>query len=261
MVSTQFLLMSIGLKYLIDFMDSGMYPHVTRLLPSASTRRILNLEDVLDSTDSAVLQVGQTLLNTFQSTRHNLLRLRLEPTLLKTPSQVPAVHIPKVLERLVHIANISGGQVHALRETWVLLAGQHKSHSALRIEHLGKVLDGALLGDGVESVQQLLAVERFFEAFHDGFVAVAVVDDRVAFAAVDEFLDVRLGAAGDGDDGVDVGFHGELQGVGADGGGGAVDYKGRLGAFCCWEPGLGEAEAGVEAQCCGQSGEGNGGAL
>jgi hypothetical protein len=72
---------------------------------------------------------------------------------------------------------------------------------------------------------------------------------------------VRLGAAGDGDDGVDVGFHGELQGVGTDGGGGAVDYQGCLGAFCCWKPGLGKAEAGIEAQGCGKSGEGNGGTL
>jgi hypothetical protein len=73
-------------------------------------------------------------------------------------------------------------------------------------------------------VQKLCAVEGSLEAFNDGFVAVAVVDDRVAFAAVDELLDVRLRAARDGDDGVDVGFDGELKGVGADGGGGAVDY-------------------------------------
>ena len=198
--------------------------HVLPLLPRASTGRILNLEDILDSTDSTILQVGQPLLNTLQSTRHNLLRLRLEPTLLKTPRQVPAVHISKVLQRLVHIPNISSSQVHALRETLVLLARQHKSHSALRIQHLGEVLNRALFGDGVEGVQKLCAVEGFFEAFDDGFVAVAVVDDRVAFAAVDELLDVRLRAARDGDDGVDVGFDGELEGVGADGGGGAVDY-------------------------------------
>jgi len=36
---------------------------------------------------------------------------------------------------------------------------------------------------------------------------------------------VARGAACDGDDGVDVGEAGELDGVGADGGGGAVDYE------------------------------------
>lgn len=63
-------------------------------------------------------------------------------------------------------------------------------------------------------MQQFLAVERFGEALDDGGVAFTVVDDGVAFAAVDELLDVVFGAAGDGDDGVDVGFDGELQGVG-----------------------------------------------
>jgi hypothetical protein len=64
-------------------------------------------------------------------------------------------------------------------------------------------------------MQQFLALESFLEAFDDGFVAFAVVDDGVAFAAVDELLNVVAGAAGDGDDGVDVGLDGELKGVGA----------------------------------------------
>ena len=64
-------------------------------------------------------------------------------------------------------------------------------------------------------MQQFLPAQRFSQAFDDGGVAFAVVDDGVAFAAVDEFLDVGLGAASDGEDGVDVGFDGELQGVGA----------------------------------------------
>jgi hypothetical protein len=96
-------------------------------------------------------------------------------------------------------------------------------------------------------VQQFLAVESFLEAFDNGFVAGAVIDDRVAFAAVDELLDVGLGATSDGDERVDVGFDGELEDVGADGGGGAVDYKRGLGGGGGGEPGGGEAEARVEA--------------
>jgi hypothetical protein len=64
-------------------------------------------------------------------------------------------------------------------------------------------------------MQQFLPVESLLEPFDDGFVALAVVDNGVAFAAVDELLDVVSGAAGDGDDGVNVGFDGELKGVGA----------------------------------------------
>ena len=198
-------------------LSSSIRPHciVANLL--TRTRRVFDLEDVLDGAHGAVLEVRQTLLNALQSTRHDLLRLRLEPTLLKTPGQGPAVHVAKVLHRVVHISDISGSQVHALRETGVLLAGQHKRNSAVGIEYLGDVLDGALFGDGVEGVQQFCTVEGFFEALDDGFVAASVVDDRVALAAVDELLDVRLGAAGDGDDGVDVGFHGELESVRSNG--------------------------------------------
>ena len=64
-------------------------------------------------------------------------------------------------------------------------------------------------------MQQFLPLEGFSEAFDDGGVAFAVVDDGVAFAAVEELLDVVFGAAGDGDDRVNVRFDGELQGVGA----------------------------------------------
>jgi hypothetical protein len=62
-------------------------------------------------------------------------------------------------------------------------------------------------------VEQLLAVESFLQALYDGFIALAVVDDCVALAAVDELLDVILGTASDCDDWVDVGLDGELESV------------------------------------------------
>lgn len=86
-----------------------------------------------------------------------------------------------------------------------------------------------------------------------------VVDDAVAFAAVDDALDVRLGVAGDADEGVDVGALGELDRVVADGGAGAVDDEGR--GLRGGEPRLGEAEFGVEAAGGCEGGEGKGGAL
>lgn len=70
---------------------------------------------------------------------------------------------------------------------------------------------------------------------------------------------MRLRAAGDTDERVDVAFERELEGVVADGGAGAVDDEG--GGFGGWGPGLGEAEFGVEAAGGCEGCEGNGGAL
>lgn len=161
----------------------------------------------------------------------------------------------------MNIANRGRRKLHALLKARILLTRQHKRHRTLRINHLRQVLDRPLLRDRVERVQQLLALQRVFEALHDGFVAGAVVDDRVALAAVDELLDVRLRAARNGDQRVDVGFQRELESVVADGGGGAVDHQGSLGGLGGGEPGFGQAEARVKADCGGQGGEGDGGAL
>ena len=65
------------------------------------------------------------------------------------------------------------------------------------------------------------------------------------------------GAACDGDDGVDVGEASELDGVGTDGGGGAVDYEWE--GFGCCLPGKREAEALVKAHGSCHACEGNGG--
>ena len=53
-------------------------------------------------------------------------------------------------------------------------------------------------------------MKRLFQVFNNGRVVSAVVDDGVAFGAIEEFLNMCLGAAGDADEGVDVGAEGEL---------------------------------------------------
>lgn len=65
--------------------------------------------------------------------------------------------------------------------------------------------------------------------------------------------------AGDADEGMDVGALGELEDVVADGGAGAVDDEGDW--FCGRQPGLREAEFGVEAAGGCEGGEGERGAL
>lgn len=59
---------------------------------------------------------------------------------------------------------------------------------------------------------------------------------------------MRGAVAGDAEEGVDVGSHGELDGVGAYGGGGAVDDEGEgIAVFPGGEEGGGELETGEEA--------------
>lgn len=190
---------------------------IRRLLPTPSPRRIPNPKNILNSTDSPILQIRQPLRNALQSAGHNLLRLRLEPALLKAPRQESTVNIPEILHGVVDVPDVGASQVHALGEAFVLFARQDESDGAVvRVEDLRDVLDGALFGDGVEGVQEFCLVvgcEGGLDPFDDGLVAAAVVDDGVAFGAVEELFDVRLGAARDGDDGVDVGFRGQLQGV------------------------------------------------
>lgn len=47
-------------------------------------------------------------------------------------------------------------------------------------------------------------MQSFFDTLHDGVGPGAVVDDDVAFGAVDELLDVCGAAAGNGDNRVNV---------------------------------------------------------
>ena len=70
-----------------------------------------------------------------------------------------------------------------------------------------------MFADCVPGVADFLAFEGVFKALNNRLVAVAVVDDRVTFAAVYERLNEIYAFSGDGDDGVDVRGLGELDGV------------------------------------------------
>lgn len=95
-------------------------------------------------------------------------------------------------------------------------------------------------------MQQLAALQSFLDV--GGEVAVAVVDDGVALAPVDERLDEGLRFAGNADERMNVAAAGQLDGERADAGGGAVDDEGNgLGGVWDGEPGCREAEVQVEA--------------
>src|SRR5947207_15595630 len=98
---------------------------------------------------------------------------------------------------------------------------------------------GAPAGDGVEGGAGLERAEGVADLLRHALDAVAVVDKGVAAGLVEEREQVAVRCAPDGDDGVDVGEAGELDGEKAEGRGGAVDDQRFGGAGGGWGGGPG----------------------
>src|SRR5690242_19344894 len=139
--------------------------------------------------------------------------MRLEETLCKTPRKIPEHEVRIVLVVLMTCTDICRRQLDALRYTLILLAWQDSRQMARRLENLDNVRVAAVLRRGIKCVPQLLALECVFDTLDYGLVAVAVVDNRIALAAVDEAFNKLLATPSDCDDRVDVCQHSELDGI------------------------------------------------
>lgn len=106
-------------------------------------------------------------------------------------------------------------------------------------DYLCEDMRAGLVDDGVECVLDVQV--QGLDSGNGGVRPVAVVDNSVAFAEVQEGLDVGGAAAGNGDDRVDVAGAEELDREGAHGCAAAVDDEGGRGGGCAgWGPRGGE---------------------
>lgn len=180
-----------------------------------------------------------------------------EPTLLQAPAEEakhdkPEISIAPLLRAhaRMHGSDISSGPPDRLGDGAEILPRQNQCDlSRLLIQNFADIGEAAVLADSVESVLDFAAgcLDYGLELLDELRLALAVVDDDVALLAGDERFDKGNAAAGDADQGVDIGELGELNGVGADGRSGAVDDE-RCGC-CCGVPGEGEAlEALIQAE-------------
>lgn len=85
--------------------------------------------------------------------------------------------------------------------------------SRVMVKNLTNSLVRTILGNSIKCVLELGPVQTGSHLFSHGFVALAVVNNRVALASVNQPLHMLLGATGDADEGVNVGTFGELNGV------------------------------------------------
>lgn len=214
---------------------------------------VLNSEHILYSIGLSSLQILQSRLNASQTARHNLLPLTLEPTLLQALCEVAHVYEAQIIILRMHGSH--HGPLHSDTLGLVLLAlcWQHRGEDGTGTQGLGQVDIAALFADGVVGIQQLRALGCLLDALDHGIVARAVVNHGIAFALVQERLYVVLGVTRHANEWVDAGAGGELDGVDAYGGCGAVDdQRGGFGGGAA--PGLGEGEVAEETHCGGKGG-------
>ena len=203
------------------------------------TVRLADAEHVLDGVGPARLQPLEARLDGVEPPGQHLVRLRLEPALQKPARKVAEVHVAKVAIALVHTADVGDGLLHMCRHVIVRLPRQYERDLAAVGENLADVDVAAVLRHGVVRVQELPPPERLPDPRHHGLVAVAVVDDGVALAAVlwglasvlargewpwrrrrvayNEAFDVRARLARHANQRVDVASLRELDGIGPDG--------------------------------------------
>ena len=157
--------------------------------------RLLNPKHQLLRTHPPLLQPLQPFLHTAQPARQNLIRHRLEPSLLQPPREEPEHHICKFLvpqpsPRLLLVGEpirppvrstyISNSLRNRRRDLLVVAIGKDKRDMAgLTVEDLADILEGVMLADAVERVGDFAArgfvVHGRREVFHELLVADAVV--------------------------------------------------------------------------------------
>lgn len=174
--------------------------------------------------------------------------MRLKPALQEAAGKVSKVDEPKILVILVDGAHTRERVLDVARQGGaVVLAGQDEGQLRAVGEDLSEVLVAAIIGDGVEGVQQGFPARGVLQVFHEGVVAHAVVENHVPLAAVDQPLDVRNRLPRHADQRVDVALLRELDRVRAHGRRRAVDDdRDRLRR---WRPGLWESEAEIQTDC------------
>lgn len=180
--------------------------------------RLANPENQFRRTDFPVFESAQPLLHAPQPAGHDLIRHRLEPALLQSPTKEPKHHIrelliaqptPGFLLPGVHIRVFMGAayEGHGMGDgggdvAVVLVREDDCDVPPLAVQHLADVLVGVVFADAVECVFDFAAWD-FGNGGAEGLdelrVAGAVVEDEVAFGGVDEGFDVRDAFAGDAD--------------------------------------------------------------
>lgn len=198
-----------------------------KLLPR-NALSILNPKNKLNRIRPAIPQPLQRPLHAPQPTGDNNLRLSPKPTDLQPVRQIPKIHKPKaplLFLTLMHAPDVRQRMLHMVRDAAIILSGEDKRELGPLSQDFRQIFIAAVLRDRVESVQKWFSYffARGLERSDKRLVADAVVEDRVPLATVDERFDVRAGAPRDADQGVDVALARELDRVGADGRGCAVD--------------------------------------
>jgi hypothetical protein len=105
----------------------------------------------------------------------------LEPPLFQALADVSEIHITKVLEIGVHRADGRQAFLDCRRNALVFLPGQHIRYLAVRLEHFYDVLIASLLTDGIIRILQLPPSEGGLDALDDRIIALAIIDNDVAF--------------------------------------------------------------------------------
>jgi hypothetical protein len=138
------------------------------------------------------------------------------------------------------------------------VAWHDKVDCALRLDNVVQSLLTRLANAGVQSVEHgavVASLQVFLDVANQPVLTIPVIEDCIAFALIDDCLDVIFTGTGDCDDWVNVAVACKLDGVCTDRCASAVDYERR--GLGCGVPGGRELEVAEQGDRSGIDGKGN----
>jgi hypothetical protein len=185
------------------------------------TRRIRNPENILHSTLLSILQIFQRLLHALQTSRPDFKWMAVEFARMPRPRKPATCYKPQIASirpispvfLIMNDANVGGGPG---RRSHIKVTRQNEVDSPVRRHDLRQHLltrDSDSRIDSVVHFTVVSSLEMRADLTYCFVDAVAVVDDCVAFGAIQKRFHVVGALACNCDDGVDVAVAGEFDGI------------------------------------------------
>lgn len=224
---------------------------------SLETRRVSDAEDILDGTSLVLLQIFQSVLNSLQTTGSHFKRMSREFSLLQTPAdpaaeqetQVPAVVSSSLLvSRADQGVGCNGG-----RQVW--RAGQNVVDIASGSDNGSQHMGALLQNDGVQCMSDLRPSSGLPDVLDGLFGSIAIVDNAVTFARIQELLSVVCSSTSHTNDGMDVALLRELDSKCTNSCAGTIHNEGN--GILRWCPGEGQRQVVIKRNDSSQPREGD----